>query len=185
MRAQSTPLVRVSLEPKNTAELPLLKRGLRLLNQADPCVELVVTQNGELHLLALGELHLERCVKELAERFAQVEIHVRFCCFLCTASTTQSLIIIDCCCCCHLGNTIHRYRNPLSRLWKPFRRQHSHSLSKLVLAPMQRQQVLMQAVMVVLLLLLLLLLPWPLPWTQTSLWTTWSAASSLILSKRT
>ena len=71
---QSTALVRVAVETKNPGHMPELRRGLRLLNQADPCVHVVVAESGELHLVALGELHLERCLKDLAERFARVPI---------------------------------------------------------------------------------------------------------------
>lgn len=44
--------------------------------QADPCVEVSVADNGELHLAALGELHLERCLNDLEQRFARVAVHV-------------------------------------------------------------------------------------------------------------
>lgn len=33
--------------------------GLRLLNQADPCVETLVQETGEHVILTAGELHLE------------------------------------------------------------------------------------------------------------------------------
>ena len=48
--------------------------GLRLLNQADPCVETLVQETGEHVILTAGELHLERCLKDLRERFAKIEI---------------------------------------------------------------------------------------------------------------
>ncbi|KAK9446735.1 P-loop containing nucleoside triphosphate hydrolase protein [Limtongia smithiae] len=71
----SAPIVRVALEPERPSELPELERGLRLLNQADPCVQIVLQENGEHVILTAGELHLERCLKDLRERFAGVEIH--------------------------------------------------------------------------------------------------------------
>lgn len=56
---QAAPIVRVALEPTEPADLPKLKEGLRLLNQADPCVEVLVQETGEHVILTAGELHLE------------------------------------------------------------------------------------------------------------------------------
>ena len=50
--------------------MPLLVEGLRLLNQADPCVSVRMQETGEHVLMASGELHLERCLQELRDRFA-------------------------------------------------------------------------------------------------------------------
>ncbi|EYE92969.1 GTPase RIA1 [Aspergillus ruber CBS 135680] len=68
------PIVRVSLEPVNPADLGKMVTGLRLLEQSDPCAEYEVLSNGEHVILTAGELHLERCVKDLRERFARCEI---------------------------------------------------------------------------------------------------------------
>ncbi|KAF3910774.1 hypothetical protein ABW20_dc0101200 [Dactylellina cionopaga] len=68
------PIVRVALEPKNPAQLQQLIKGLKLLEQADPCMEYLVQSNGEHVILTAGELHLERCLKDLRERFAKIEI---------------------------------------------------------------------------------------------------------------
>lgn len=71
--------------------MPKLVTGLSLLAQADPCVETFQQQTGEHVILTAGELHLEvrlaftfylrtsnkvlqRCLKDLRERFARVEI---------------------------------------------------------------------------------------------------------------
>ncbi|EWC48181.1 hypothetical protein DRE_02285 [Drechslerella stenobrocha 248] len=70
----AAPIVRVALEPKNPSQLPQLIKGLKLLEQADPCVEYLVQSNGEHVILTAGELHLERCLKDLRERFAKIEI---------------------------------------------------------------------------------------------------------------
>lgn len=53
------PIVRVALEPEIPAEMPKLLRGLKLLAQADPCVETFQQQTGEHVILTAGELHLE------------------------------------------------------------------------------------------------------------------------------
>ncbi|KAJ9477492.1 Ribosome assembly protein 1 [Pseudozyma hubeiensis] len=72
----SAPIVRVALEPTNPQDMPKLVEGLKLLNQADPCVESLVQGTGEHVILTAGELHLERCLKDLRERFAKCEIQV-------------------------------------------------------------------------------------------------------------
>jgi len=51
-----------------------LVEGLKLLNQADPSVEISVHETGEHILAAAGELHLERCIKDLTETYAKIEI---------------------------------------------------------------------------------------------------------------
>jgi ribosome assembly protein 1 len=57
--SQSTPLVRVAIEPKVATDLARVEAGLRLLNSSDPCVDVKFTDSGEVHLYVLGELHLE------------------------------------------------------------------------------------------------------------------------------
>ncbi|KAJ5802761.1 uncharacterized protein N7503_005211 [Penicillium pulvis] len=68
------PIVRVALEPVNPADLGKLVTGLRLLEQSDPCAQYEVLPSGEHVIITAGELHLERCVKDLRERFAKCEI---------------------------------------------------------------------------------------------------------------
>lgn len=68
------PIVRVALEPEMPADMPKLVNGLKLLSQSDPCVETFQQKTGEHVILAAGELHLERCLKDLRERFAKVNI---------------------------------------------------------------------------------------------------------------
>jgi ribosome assembly protein 1 len=69
-------ILRVALEPQNPTEMPQLVRGLRLLNQADPCVEVRLQTSGEHVIVTTGEVHLQRCVDDLVERFAGIEINV-------------------------------------------------------------------------------------------------------------
>ena len=70
------PIVRVALEPENPADLDKMIEGLRLLVQSDPCAEYEQFESGEHVLLTAGELHLERCIKDLQERFARCQIQV-------------------------------------------------------------------------------------------------------------
>ncbi|KAL8736042.1 MAG: hypothetical protein Q9166_000604 [cf. Caloplaca sp. 2 TL-2023] len=70
----SQPIVRVALEPINPGELDKMVNGMRLLEQSDPCAVYEVLESGEHVILTAGELHLERCLKDLRERFARCEI---------------------------------------------------------------------------------------------------------------
>ncbi|KAL2346037.1 hypothetical protein Fmac_000037 [Flemingia macrophylla] len=68
--------IRVAIEPSDPADVGALLKGLRLLNRADPFVEVTVSARGEHVLAVAGEVHLERCVKDLKERFAKVSLEV-------------------------------------------------------------------------------------------------------------
>jgi ribosome assembly protein 1 len=76
MYMQTTPIVRVAIEPKNPSKIKELVKGLKLLNQADLCVEILVQENGEHILCTAGEVHLQRCVDDLVNLFAKVEVNV-------------------------------------------------------------------------------------------------------------
>ncbi|XP_038557988.1 elongation factor-like GTPase 1 [Micropterus salmoides] len=73
---EATPIVRVAIEPKHPSEMPKLVHGMRLLNQADPCAEVLIQETGEHVLVTAGEVHLQRCLDDLRERFAKIEISV-------------------------------------------------------------------------------------------------------------
>jgi ribosome assembly protein 1 len=49
-------------------EMPQLVRGMKLLNQADPCVQILIQETGEHVLVTAGEVHLQRCLDDLKER---------------------------------------------------------------------------------------------------------------------
>ncbi|KAF8333498.1 translation elongation factor 2 [Cantharellus anzutake] len=71
---QVAPIVRIAVEPVEPALLPRLVKGLKFLSQSDSCVETFQQQTGEWVILGAGELHLERCLRDLEERFAKVKI---------------------------------------------------------------------------------------------------------------
>lgn len=48
--------------------MPQLVRGMKLLNQADPCVQILIQETGEHVLVTAGEVHLQRCLDDLKER---------------------------------------------------------------------------------------------------------------------
>lgn len=70
----SQPIVRVALEPVNTGDLGKMIEGMKILEQSDPCARYEVVESGEHVISTAGELHLERCLKDLRERFAKCEI---------------------------------------------------------------------------------------------------------------
>ncbi|WBW75154.1 GTPase Ria1 [Schizosaccharomyces osmophilus] len=71
---QMEPIVRVAVEPARPYEMNKLAAGLEMLNQSDPCVQIAAEENGEHVIMCAGEIHLERCLKDLRERFAKIEI---------------------------------------------------------------------------------------------------------------
>ncbi|KAK2178328.1 hypothetical protein NP493_547g01002 [Ridgeia piscesae] len=73
---EATPILRVAVEPKHTGDMSALMAGLRLLNQADACVQVLVQQTGEHVIVAAGEIHLQKCLEDLTTRFAKVEVNV-------------------------------------------------------------------------------------------------------------
>lgn len=74
MNTISQPIVRVALEPTNPLDLNKMIKGLKLLEQSDPCAVYEQMESGEHVILTAGELHLERCLKDLRERFARCDI---------------------------------------------------------------------------------------------------------------
>ena len=74
LRMGNQPIVRVALEPANPADLDRMIRGMKLLEQSDACAQYEVLESGEHVILTAGELHLERCLKDLRERFAKCDI---------------------------------------------------------------------------------------------------------------
>lgn len=42
IKAMATPIMRVAVEPKYSTDLPEVIKGLKLLNQADACVQVIL-----------------------------------------------------------------------------------------------------------------------------------------------
>ncbi|KAN0023365.1 hypothetical protein ACTFIU_011535 [Dictyostelium citrinum] len=74
MKFSVSPVVRVAVQPKNASDLPKLVEGLKILAKADPCVLCLTEPTGEHVVAGAGELHLEICLKDLAEDHAGIEI---------------------------------------------------------------------------------------------------------------
>ncbi|XP_018015022.1 elongation factor-like GTPase 1 [Hyalella azteca] len=67
-------LLRVQVLPKNPRCLPELREGLRLLNQADPCVQVWLESSGQYMIGAAGEVHLQRCLSDLQDKYARTAV---------------------------------------------------------------------------------------------------------------
>jgi translation elongation factor EF-G len=64
-------LVKVAIEPEELSQLQMLVFGLEKLNRADPSVEYYVTKQGEHVLSTCGEVHLEKCLKDLKDDYLE------------------------------------------------------------------------------------------------------------------
>jgi elongation factor 2 len=65
-----SPVVRVAVEVKNSADLPKLVEGLKRLAKSDPLVLILSNEEtGENIVAGAGELHLEICLKDLQDDF--------------------------------------------------------------------------------------------------------------------
>ena len=69
MKYSVSPVVRVAVEVKNASDLPKLMEGLKRLAKSDPLVLCFTAPTGEHIVAGAGELHLEICLKDLAEEF--------------------------------------------------------------------------------------------------------------------
>ncbi|XP_025419219.1 elongation factor-like GTPase 1 [Sipha flava] len=74
IKAMATPIMRVAVEPKHSSDLQELIKGLKLLNQADACVQVIMQETGEHVIVTAGEVHLQKCLDDLRERYAKVDV---------------------------------------------------------------------------------------------------------------
>lgn len=76
MDVLAPPVLRVAVEPKNVEEMACLVKGLKILNQVDSSVQVMIQDTGETVLCVLGEVHLEKCIRDLTESYANIELNV-------------------------------------------------------------------------------------------------------------
>ncbi|XP_059060519.1 elongation factor-like GTPase 1 [Achroia grisella] len=72
----AVPILRVAVEPTVPSQLSQLVKGLKLLNQSDSCVQVLLQETGEHVLVTAGEVHLERCLEDLKKQYAKIPISV-------------------------------------------------------------------------------------------------------------
>merc|ERR1712070_339461 len=73
MKYSVSPVVRVSVKPKDGKDLPKLVEGLKKLSKSDPLVVCTTEESGEHVIAGCGELHVEICFKDLREEYAQCD----------------------------------------------------------------------------------------------------------------
>merc|ERR1712014_362521 len=71
MKYSVSPVVKVAVRVKDGKELPKLVEGLKKLSKSDPLVVCTTEESGEHVIAGCGELHVEICLKDLREEYAQ------------------------------------------------------------------------------------------------------------------
>jgi len=75
MKYSVSPVVRVAVQPKNPGDLPKLIQGMQRLAKSDPLVLCINDEStGENIVCGSGELHVEICINDLINEFAQIPI---------------------------------------------------------------------------------------------------------------
>merc|ERR1719327_2465480 len=73
MKYSVSPVVKVAVKPKDGKDLPKLVEGLKKLSKSDPLVICTTEESGEHIIAGCGELHVEICLKDLREEYAQCD----------------------------------------------------------------------------------------------------------------
>merc|ERR1712153_219351 len=73
MKYSVSPVVKVSVKVKDGKDLPKLVEGLKKLSKSDPLVVCTTEESGEHVIAGCGELHVEICLKDLREEYAQCD----------------------------------------------------------------------------------------------------------------
>jgi len=76
MKYSVSPVVKVAVKVKDGKELPKLVEGLKKLSKSDPLVVCTTEESGEHIIAGCGELHVEICLKDLREEYAQCDFIV-------------------------------------------------------------------------------------------------------------
>merc|ERR1719197_2306433 len=73
MKYSVSPVVKVAVRVKDGKDLPKLVDGLKKLSKSDPLVVCTTEESGEHVIAGCGELHVEICLKDLREEYAQCD----------------------------------------------------------------------------------------------------------------
>merc|ERR1711953_618876 len=73
MKYSVSPVVKVAVRAKDGKDLPKLVEGLKKLSKSDPLVVCTTEESGEHVIAGCGELHVEICLKDLKEEYAQCD----------------------------------------------------------------------------------------------------------------
>jgi len=75
MKYSVSPVVRVAVKPKNAGDLPKLIQGMNRLAKSDPLVLCINDEEtGQNIVCGSGELHVEICINDLINEYAQIPI---------------------------------------------------------------------------------------------------------------
>merc|ERR1719269_164635 len=73
MKYSVSPVVKIAVKPKDGKDLPKLVEGLKKLSKSDPLVVCTTEESGEHVIAGCGELHVEICLKDLRDEYAQCD----------------------------------------------------------------------------------------------------------------
>lgn len=76
MKYSVSPVVKVAVKVKNGKDLPKMVEGLKKLAKSDPLVVCSTEESGEHIIAGCGELHVEICLKDLKEEYAQCDFTI-------------------------------------------------------------------------------------------------------------
>jgi len=76
MKYSVSPVVKVAVKAKSGKDLPKLVEGLKKLAKSDPLVLCYTEESGEHVIAGCGELHVEICLKDLKDEYAQCDFIV-------------------------------------------------------------------------------------------------------------
>lgn len=67
----STPILKVAIEPKSIGDIKRLTDGVKMLEMVDPCLEVSLEDTGEQIIACSGEVHLKKVIEDLRNMFAK------------------------------------------------------------------------------------------------------------------
>merc|ERR1712137_31547 len=73
MKYSVSPVVKVAVKVKDGKDLPKLVEGMKKLSKSDPLVVCTTEESGEHVIAGCGELHVEICLKDLRDEYAQCD----------------------------------------------------------------------------------------------------------------
>lgn len=76
LRFNTTPVMKIAIEPLNPSELPKMLEGIRKINKSYPICQTKVEESGEHVVLGTGELYLDTVLYDLRKVFTEMEIKV-------------------------------------------------------------------------------------------------------------
>ena len=76
LRFNTTPVMKVAIEPINPTDLPKMLEALRKINKSYPLAQTKVEESGEHIILATGELCMDCILYDLRKSYSDIEIKV-------------------------------------------------------------------------------------------------------------